>query len=524
MLSLRFVGLLILLLTAQVWCKPAKGSESADYTEDDTPSEYIDDDNNDDTDDLADDVNDTASAVDDDTASAVEEPQIISRPESIRIRNGSTIYLHCLVKNADNFAVTWKKDDNFMYHQVGKRIVILPNNTLVIHDANVNDTSDDYECSIMHPKKTITIKHRVQVVSQVPPTQRVDVTSERPQVLPTVTQRTDAASERPQVPPSIHHKQSEIRVTPGKRVEVNAGDNVTLGCETRIQPTPEIKWYHENERVHNNIFVSGNRITIMNINRHDGGHYQCLAENGMESPPVEAINVIVNYAPEIETKGKWMHTGVGVESRLSCIVHAHPHANVTWYKDQKRILPKKNSIELRGNKTRYFLDILHTQLEDLANYTCVAENKLGRTEKTISLTGLPSQAIISGGEMTRTASGLILKWHLESYSPIIEYKLQYRRKEDPEWIIVKPTVTNGRGNQFIVEHTIEGLQPGSYEAIVMARNDFGWSLPSKPHTFVGEYADEQAENVRGPSAGVSQPALAIATLFLVVSSCAFTSL
>lgn len=50
----------------------------------------------------------------------------------------------------------------------------------------------------------------------------------------------------------------------------------------------------QNERVHNNIFVSGNRITIMNINRHDGGHYQCLAENGMESPPVEAINVIVN--------------------------------------------------------------------------------------------------------------------------------------------------------------------------------------------------------------------------------------
>lgn len=50
----------------------------------------------------------------------------------------------------------------------------------------------------------------------------------------------------------------------------------------------------QNERVHNNILVSGNRITIMNINRHDGGHYQCLAENGMESPPVEAINVIVN--------------------------------------------------------------------------------------------------------------------------------------------------------------------------------------------------------------------------------------
>lgn len=41
----------------------------------------------------------------------------------------------------------------------------------------------------------------------------------------------------------------------------------------------------------------------------------------------------------------------------------------------------------------------------------------------IYFTGIPTQAIISGGEMTKTASGLILKWQLESYSPITEYKV-----------------------------------------------------------------------------------------------------
>lgn len=50
----------------------------------------------------------------------------------------------------------------------------------------------------------------------------------------------------------------------------------------------------QNERVHSNVIISGNYITITDIKKHDGGRYQCLAENGMENPPVEAITVIVN--------------------------------------------------------------------------------------------------------------------------------------------------------------------------------------------------------------------------------------
>lgn len=64
-------------------------------------------------------------------------------------------------------------------------------------------------------------------------------------------------------------------------------------------------------------------------------------------------------------------------------------------------------------------------------------------------------------------------------------QLEYRRKGDVNWSILKPAVTNGKGNQFSVEQTIEGLQPGSYEAILQAKNDFGWSQPSKSYTFIG---------------------------------------
>lgn len=101
-----------------------------------------------------------------------------------------------------------------------QRIVRLPNNTLVIYNATANDTSDDYECSILN-NPPVTIKHRLTVVSELPPAS-------------------------PALPPTEQYKPpSLIRVIPAKKVEVNAGENVTLGCETRIQSTPEIKWYHE---------------------------------------------------------------------------------------------------------------------------------------------------------------------------------------------------------------------------------------------------------------------------------------
>lgn len=118
----------------------------------------------------------------------------------------------------------WKKDDEFLYYDSNpmnadkERMVRLWNNTLVIYNATLNDTSNDYECSILN-KPPITIKHRVLVSEQAP----VPSTS----------------------PPTQQHKPPLIQVIPAKRVEVNVGQNITLGCETRIEPISEIKWYHE---------------------------------------------------------------------------------------------------------------------------------------------------------------------------------------------------------------------------------------------------------------------------------------
>lgn len=467
---MRFVALLVVLLAAQALCKPAKSSEGQDYPDDDPPSEY-----------------DEALDDDDDPGTSEEPPQIVSTAKRIHTTNGSTIWLPCTVKNTENVAVTWKRNDENLYYDStpmtndSMRIVRLPNNTLVIHNVTLNDASDDYECTILQ-EPPITIKHTVVV------------------------------------------DYNKIHVYPKKTIHANAGETITLGCNTSMQPEPEIKWYHKSIRIHNEGHRS-NQLTLRNISKHNNGVYHCLAEDGSAHPPVGLITVIVNYAPEIEAKKETVHTGLEVESELTCVIHAHPAPRVHWYKDQKEVRNQTGKIEIRMERNHHILKILHTEQEDLGKYTCVAVNELGRTEKTLVLTGAPSQAAIFGGEVTRTDRGLILKWKVQSYSPITEYKLEYRRKGTHEWIVVKPTVTNGQGTQFTVKHEIEGLEPESYEAILVARNEFGWSQPSKPYTFTGEYVIEEAEeNAVQPNNDASQPTLALATLFLVVSSCAFTSL
>lgn len=42
-------------------------------------------------------------------------------------------------------------------------------------------------------------------------------------------------------------------------------------------------------------------------------------------------------APEIEVERPFVHTGVGYETQLVCIVHAEPAPQVIWYKDSTQL-------------------------------------------------------------------------------------------------------------------------------------------------------------------------------------------
>ncbi|XP_014471498.1 PREDICTED: limbic system-associated membrane protein-like isoform X2 [Dinoponera quadriceps] len=527
MLPPRILGLLVILLAVQGLCKPTKSTEGEDY-EDDPPFDEEDEDDED----------------VDDADFLGPQPQILSLPTSVRVTEGSTAMLNCNVIHAEKHAVAWMKDKEYLYVDSdsytsdSKRIIRLPNNTLVIYNATISDSSDNYECIIVR-KQNIVLTHRLRVDPKGPQSVAVPpqpiapqqpVTSQQPATpqQPVAPQQSTVPSE-PVGPPQHSHR-TLIRVMPKKRIDVNQGLSVTFGCETNMQPPPEIKWFVENKKLNNDpdVVVNNNYITIRKVNKTHSGLYQCLAEDGSSDPAIEAITLVVNYAPEIEAKRSVVHTGTGIESDMTCIVSAYPKAIIKWYKDNKEITQKKGLIilhhgDMKDNRTKHILKILHTTEQDLGEYKCSAQNSIGLNYKSIKLTGTPSQAKPIGAEMTNDDTGIILKWRLESYSPINEYKLQYRRRGDENWSVAEPEVKNGKGNQFIVEQPIKELEPGSYEAILLARNSFGWSPPSEPHLFAGDYPPEMARKEGNSAIQIRPPGILLAFI-LVVLSCAFTSL
>lgn len=49
------------------------------------------------------------------------------------------------------------------------------------------------------------------------------------------------------------------------------------------------------------------------------------------------FNFPSTVSPEIEVERGFIHTGVGYEAQLTCLVHSEPPANIVWYKDTTQL-------------------------------------------------------------------------------------------------------------------------------------------------------------------------------------------
>ncbi|ENN83441.1 hypothetical protein YQE_00200, partial [Dendroctonus ponderosae] len=82
-------------------------------------------------------------------------------------------------------------------------------------------------------------------------------------------------------------------------------------------------------------------------------------------------------------------------------------------------------MESRGS--RHTLVIRKVTSDDLGNYTCVADNQLGKTRKRIELTAKPHPVKFVSPLVSQWKENYNISWQVESLSPIQEYKLLYRK-------------------------------------------------------------------------------------------------
>ncbi|KAG4075949.1 hypothetical protein HA402_003775 [Bradysia odoriphaga] len=424
------------------------------------------------------------------------DPMFISRSETFKFVAGETIHLPCEVSNTASYMVAWKRGIAILSAGAVKvtpdpRVRLYNGFSLQIRDAVPQDAGD-YVCTIQ-TLEPIEITHTVEIL----------------------------------VPPRIHH------ISSGNVMQVKKGASVRIECSASGNPSPNITWTRKN-----NVLPSGDEkltspiMTIDSMDRHKGGTYICSANNGVGQAASTQVNLHVLYPPEITVESPIVFSGEGQEAMLVCIVHGEKVPDVIWFKETMQLdTTERHIMENRGSRHTLIIRKVHPQ--DFGNYSCVAENPLGKTRKTVQLTGKPNTANFRSAPVSQYKDRYNISWTVDSHTPIEEFKLFYRRLpqgHDVENAIeqsqplqqqhqsVQTYTHRGYGNSMhwrndwrdvvlpavpLSHHYTQGMSymirgldaDQQYEAKVQARNRYGWSEMSESFTFTTSINDSEMRDL-----------------------------
>ncbi|CRK89241.1 CLUMA_CG003000, isoform A [Clunio marinus] len=380
------------------------------------------------------------------------EPQFITKGHLYRAVVGDTIVLPCKVKNLGSYILLWRRSAavltaaNFMVTR-DVRLTMVDGFNLQISSVKISDAGD-YVCQIggQEPKDQI---HTLEIL--VPPT---------------------------------------IRTIPDHGlVSAKQGSTVHLECKTSGNPVPMIHWF----RKHSSMPLGeGALLTLEQVGRQHAGTYQCKAENGVRDAVYGEIILKVLSPPDITVEKAWVHAAEGCDVELICTLHSDANSDLIWYQNSFMLEPTdRRSIFTKGNKN--FLRIQHFNKNDFGNYSCVADNSLGRTKKYIEVSGRPGPTVFLSTQYSNHLDRYNLTFKIESLSELDEIKLLYRKlmmnetyQKPGKWdeLILYPSVLRYDSRHFVMSYIIRQLEHNSvYEVMVQAKNRYGWNEVSDIHQF-----------------------------------------
>ncbi|XP_023346669.1 neuronal growth regulator 1 [Eurytemora carolleeae] len=396
-------------------------------------------------------------------------PSFESRSRTFSIVKGGNAVLDCRIKNLQDFVVVWSR---------GERI-ISANRMLVRKDGQVRLTADyglevlevdpkdsgEYVCQIDVYGDPISIKHTLNVI----------------------------------VPPEITSWNNSIKG--------NSGDMLTLSCSAEGDPPPSISWtQHSTSRIIPSAPNGYGKGLLGPLTRHDAGIYICTAQNQFGQKTEQMTRVEVLYPPEVSIEENWILREQGVwEVELVCSVLAHPPAQIAWYQAPKRRLSTDDQMLLERKGDRLILNIERLEKKFFTNFSCEADNPLGKSSAAIALTGAPRTP-----KFTMTQPNILprtrefnVSWTTDSFAPVTDYFLYYRKnkagtaKGDRGWNEVAiPVTTLGAGMNYKGYYVIKNLENRVvYDVIVRAQNMFGISSKSDLFNFYVKGVDESPQQL-----------------------------
>ncbi|XP_050426130.1 contactin-5-like isoform X2 [Adelges cooleyi] len=348
----------------------------------------------------------------------------------------------------------------------------------------------------------------------------------------------------------ITHPARIVDIEPhGKKTVVKKGEPVILKCLVAGFPVPTVKWTKVSRfgggtngaagtgETESAIVAMGPEVRIESVASTHAGYYECQVENKLtnntnaDNTERRGIELEVEYPPEIVVPKATVNTGETYSAILTCTVRSHPKPKVSWEKDQVPIQAQPtvqgsadgSRYEINrqlgggyGNGNSYQLKIKHIRpTDDFGKYRCRAENKYGVVYgEDIVLTGTPAKPTLeitkvmdSNDVDKKSGRNTELVWVLDSWSPVLEYQVQYKRQQDQDWINVKhspkvtepedPTADERRYKLKYIfsdpeEHNDVMFTAATFVVRARARNVQGWSEWSTDAVFSEASASSKA--------------------------------
>lgn len=405
-------------------------------------------------------------------------PVILSEPLQINKPKGETAKFHCKVKHLGEHHLVWRRGyevlaTGHLVVSADPRISVEKHsgvNTLVIKHISEHDAGE-YVCQISILNDILSVKHTLDVL-----------------VSPTV-----------------------IAVPPTGGVTVKEGEDVTLQCEVTGNPMPTVIWSKKDGGLPHGSHQACHKNSCLNIpavTKEDAGVFQCSADNRVGDPDQAIVYLTVQYPPVIKVEEEKIHSGPGSRVVINCQVLGEPAPDIQWFFGEHKIRASASHL-IKQTQHLHSLVIIDTTVNTFGNYSCVAKNSLGTFKKYIEVHGRPTSAKFYGDKTRSGKTFFELSWEVESFVPILEYRLLYRRiemktgskiqAEGSDWTnVIIPGDDNTNSQVQTMRWRLDNLFPDTtYECLVQARNKYGWSQASKMFTFTTVVQTVQSAATQG---------------------------
>ncbi|KFO32803.1 Immunoglobulin superfamily member 10 [Fukomys damarensis] len=207
-----------------------------------------------------------------------------------------------------------------------------------------------------------------------------------------------------------------IEVASQKRTEVNLGDKLLLNCSATGEPKPKIiwrlpskavidQWHRIGSRIH--VYPNGS-LFIGSVTEKDGGDYLCVARNKMGDDLI-LMHVSLRLKPAKIDHKQHFKTQVlhGKDFQVDCKASGSPMPEISWSLPDGTLINNAMQADdsshrarrytLFNNGTLYFNKV---GIAEEGDYTCYAQNTLGKDEMKVHLTVVTAAPRIRQGYRT----------------------------------------------------------------------------------------------------------------------------